>query len=624
MYIPLRNHSHYSLLMSSQRTDDIAEQCSSHGYEYAGITDISSMSGCVAFIKSCNSNKIKPIIGSEVTLKDGSSITLFCRNINGWKKLLKIISRANDVDNFDDIPKIDINELSKMVSVDEFICIDGYVGSYLFNSIITNTESSFFSTDSESAVKCLKESWSNDIESHIENMKSIFGQYFLEINNFDNETFPMTKLMSECILSIRSKEIQDILIPGSSSYYVNRKDSIDHRILLCSGLKTTIKDLEDKIVSLKNINLLKFIRSNDYYIKSPQEISKKYPDYIISNIDKIPKLIDNFSVLSNPKLPNFNCPNNMSQNDYLKSLCRDGWRKLINPLCLDDQKTLLYKNRVLEELSVIEEANLAGYFLIVQDYVNHFKSKGNLLGPGRGSAAGSLVAFLLGITLIDPIKYNLLFSRFYNKGRNTKDHISLPDIDVDFPPSIREDVIEYLKEKYFPENVCQMVTFSRLQGRSILKEVLRINNFCGFQIMNQITENIPSDAAISDELEIMENPSTIIWALENLKDKLSDFCWMDEEGKLQGEYSKAFEQAIRLEGLYKSQGKHAAGVVISLEKLDDICPMIMPSNGDIKIAGMEMGHLEAIGCVKFDILGVSLLERITGTIEDINKTKEDL
>ena len=270
-------------------------------------------------------------------------------------------------------------------------------------------------------------------------------------------------------------------------------------------------------------------------------------------------------------------------------------------------------DRIKYELQVIEEANLAGYFLIVQDYVNWAKNQGWLIGCGRGSAAGCLISYLLNITSIDPIKYELLFSRFYNRGRNTKDHISLPDIDIDFPITKRQYVIDYLRTKYGKDRVCQMATFGRLQGRGALKEVLRVNNVCDFETMNLITKNLPQEAEINDQMEESDETSIIRWTLQNEPQDLIDWCKMDEEGNLSGEYAQFFEQAIRLEGTYKSQGKHAAGVIVAAEPLDKVCPMIRDKNSDEKIAGMNMGDLESMGHVKLDILGVVVLDKLMKT-----------
>ena len=378
-----------------------------------------------------------------------------------------------------------------------------------------------------------------------------------------------------------------------------------------------MKKLDQKITEKKDLDSLRFIRSSNYYIKGMTFLRDNYDIKLVRNLLKIPELVDNINILSKPKLPAFTTPDNSSEDEYLKQLCRNGWKKLIANK-IDASKHDTYKDRVLKELEVIKKANLAGYFLIVQDYVNHFRNLGCLVGPARGSGGGSLVCYLTGITLIDPIQYSLLFERFYNEGRNTEDHVSLPDIDVDFPPDYRDSVIQYLKDKYGESKVCQMLTFGKLAGRSILKEVLRVNESCGFDEMNQITEKIPNEAAISDLLEEMENPSVIRWALENDKNSLIDYCWIDDNDELQGEYAKVFQQAMRMEGIFKTQGKHAAGVVIASNNLQEICPMVKSSRSSEQIAGMEMGDLEAIGCVKFDILGVNLLKKISETVQEVN------
>ena len=220
---------------------------------------------------------------------------------------------------------------------------------------------------------------------------------------------------------------------------------------------------------------------------------------------------------------------------------------------------------------------------------------------------------------MDPIEFDLLFERFYNAGRNTQDHISLPDIDIDVPASKRDEVINYIRSKYGTVQVGQMVTFGRLQGRSALKEVLRMNEACSFDEMNVITKSLPHEHEISDLLTDMDEPSVIKWALINQPDILRDYCRIDDSGELEGEYSKLFEQAMRIEGTFKSQGKHAAGVVISSHNLSDVCPMVRDKKGCEKIAGMEMTDLEAMGHVKFDILGVSLLDKLMGVRDQLGK-----
>lgn len=611
----LRNHSHYSLLLSTSKCEQITKVCKESGYEFAGITDIATISGCVNFIQACKSDGIKAIIGSEIILSDQSRITLICKNNSAWTQMLKIISIANGPLNYDETPRIEFDELVKNINHDDFICIDGYVGSRLFSLVISNQECVFESLDDDGIRNCLIEDYMDIAKKYVEFMRSIFKNYYLEVNNTDHESYPITKIMKEIILEIDPNN--DFSIPDTSSYYPERKDAIDHRVLICTKLKTTMKKLDQKITEKKDLDSLRFIRSSNYYIKGMTFLRDNYDVKLIRNLLKIPELVDNINILSKPKLPAFTTPDNSSEDEYLKQLCRNGWKKLIANK-IDASKHDTYKDRVLKELEVIKKANLAGYFLIVQDYVNHFRNLGCLVGPARGSGGGSLVCYLTGITLIDPIQYSLLFERFYNEGRNTEDHVSLPDIDVDFPPDYRDSVIQYLKDKYGESKVCQMLTFGKLAGRSILKEVLRVNESCGFDEMNQITEKIPNEAAISDLLEEMENPSVIRWALENDKNSLIDYCWIDDNDELQGEYAKVFQQAMRMEGIFKTQGKHAAGVVIASNNLQEICPMVKSSRSSEQIAGMEMGDLEAIGCVKFDILGVNLLKKISETVQEVN------
>lgn len=234
----------------------------------------------------------------------------------------------------------------------------------------------------------------------------------------------------------------------------------------------------------------------------------------------------------------------------------------------------------------------------------------------HNSAAGCLVSYLIGITSINPLKYNLIFERFYSAGRNTKERVSLPDIDVDVPILKREQVVEYIKNKYGHANVSQMITFNTMKGRGALKDVLRVYGNITFDEMNKITKHIPDEAKISDELQEMKEEtgesSIIRWSLEHNAEELKEWCYIDDNGELQGPLAKRFEQAIRLEGTKTNQSKHAAGIAMSSVALQEICPMIHDGKSDQSIAGMEMQDLEAIGVIKFDILGIALLDKVMG------------
>jgi len=411
-------------------------------------------------------------------------------------------------------------------------------------------------------------------------------------------------------------------------YYTNKEDAPLHRILLCSAMKTTQPKINTKIRTGDTFDNQIFFETNDFYLKNQTEIT----EVLVSDADSIEQLEEiynkckEYDILNKPMLPNFQTPNGESEEEYLKQLCRDGWARLLleTGKVEDPENKEIYLDRFITEFDVIKSANLFGYFLIVQDIISHVNEMGWLSGPGRGSAAGCLISYLVGITQIDPIEFDLLFERFYNSGRNTEDNISLPDIDMDVPGNKRDEIIGYLKDKYGHGNVSQMLTFGRLQGRSALKEVLRINAACGFSEMNEITKAIPNEAEISDQLQEMdeEDRSIIRWALEYNPDDLRDYCFLNDNDELDGDYAEFFDQAIKIEGTFKTQGKHAAGIVISAEELSKVCPMVNPRSGEEKIAGLEMSDLEALGHVKFDVLGINLLDKIMKIQELIHPIKE--
>jgi DNA polymerase-3 subunit alpha len=392
-------------------------------------------------------------------------------------------------------------------------------------------------------------------------------------------------------------------------YYVTKDEAEAHRVLLCSGMKTTLPKIQKLIKSGEQVDNHKFFTTDDFYLPEPHEIKDSEEE--IKLLNKICDMCEDYEIASKPMLPKFECPDGLDEDEYLTDLCRTGWKNRLIPQgkISDPDKKEEYLQRIKKELDVIFKANLSGYFLIVQDIINSVKKRGWLAGPGRGSAAGCLVSYLIGVTEVDPIEYDLIFERFYNEGRNTDEYISLPDIDMDVPAEHRDEVIYYIKEKYGQDKVGQMITFGRLQGRAALKEVLRINDAVSFMEMNRITDGIPDEATISDQLELMEDRSIIKWTLENEPDELKNWCSMDEDGTLSGSLAHLFEQAIKIEGTNKSQGKHPAGVIISKHNLADACPMTLDKTGDPVVA-FEMTALEAQGHVKFDVLGIDLLSKI--------------
>lgn len=409
----------------------------------------------------------------------------------------------------------------------------------------------------------------------------------------------------------------------ADTYYVNKSDADLHRIVLCSSMKTTVPKIKKDMQS-KEVENQVFFESNDFFVKNRTEIAEIIlSDNKSKEFKEIYDKCESYDILNKPILPKFDIPKKFkNEGDYLRHLARQGWMTLLHDKIESEEERQIYGDRFNKEFAVIEKANLFGYFLIVWDILNWCREKDWMVGPGRGSAAGCLISYLIGITQIDPIEFDLLFERFYNEGRNTEDHISLPDVDMDVPGKKRDEIIARLKEKYGRDNVSQMITFGRLQGRSAIKEVLRVNAACGFGEMNEITKSIPDEAAISDQLAEMdeEDRSIIRWTLINNPDDLRDYCHINDKGELDGDYAEFFRQAIEIEGTFKTQGKHAAGVVISADQLHKVCPMVNPRTGTEKVAGLEMADLEALGHVKFDILGINLLDKLMKIQEIINES----
>jgi len=613
-YSVLHAHSHYSLLDGLSKPSKMAERCVSAGIKTCAITDHGSISGCVQFYKEMKAKNIKPILGCEIYIckedshireKDNNNLShflLLAKNLTGWRSLINIVSETNKAENFYHKPRISFDRLANFLD-GNIIGFCGHLGSTL-SDIIEENEKDY-------AQKSL---------SFIAYMKEIFGQdnFFLEAQLMDQDMNPKQKIMTNIMreLGIKSKTK---VIATPDAHYCERKDAIDQRILLCNNLKTTLIDINKKLLANEDVPMSCFFKSDSFHIPDPEEMISWHTEEEIENTTYIDSLCEDYSILSKPMLPDFKCPNNQTPEEYLRQLCRNGWKAKIANVIPED-KHGPYVDRIKFELDILQKAGLSSYFLIVQDIVEYVKSNNWLPGPGRGSAAGCLVSYLIGITDIDPIRYDLLFERFYNEGRNTADHISMPDIDVDVPINKREFIIDYIKKKYGADKVSQMITFNTMKGRGALKEVLRVYDNVSFEEMNRITKFIPDESKIADELQEMKEDtgeaSIIRWALENNVDKLKEWCYISEDGSLAGPMAKRFEQAIRLEGTKSNQSKHAAGVVISGQKLDSLCPMVYDSKNKQSIAGMEMQDLEGLGLIKFDILGVAMLDKIM-TISDI-------
>jgi DNA polymerase-3 subunit alpha len=606
----------FSLLDGLSKPEQMAERCLEIGASACALTDHGNIAGSVKFYTAMKKAGIKPILGCELYIceqdpsikeKDNRNLSHFivlAKNYQGWKDLIKIVSSSNKPDFYYHKARLDLKTLGSLNS-GNLIAITGHLGSTLADNILDNYN--------------LKEDWLALGIKHVSYIKELFNDHvFLEAQLMDCNNLPVQKILTDAIRKI-GQATNTKIICTPDAHYASKEDAVDQRILLCNNLKTTFPDISRKISNDEDVPMGCFFTSDNYHILSQEEIKELHTDEEITNTNIVADMVEDYDILSKPKLPPFNCPEGYNPDEYLRELCRTGWReKITNIIRQEDQKP--YLDRIKYELEVLQGAGLSSYFLIVQDIVNYVRQNHWLPGPGRGSAAGCLVSYLIGITSIDPIKYNLFFDRFYNSGRNTKDRISMPDIDVDVPINKREIIIEYIKQKYGYDKVSQMVTFNTIKGRGALKDVLRVYGNVSFEEMNKITKNIPDEAKIADELQEMKEEtgesSIIRWALENNAEKLKEWCYIDDNNELQGPLAKRFEQAIRLEGTKSNQSKHAAGIAISAEPLSEICPMVYDSKNQQLIAGMEMQDLESIGIIKFDILGVAMLDKIM-TITDL-------
>ena len=588
--IPFHIHTINSLMDGICKPEKLAKRVKELGYTSCMVTDHGNVSGCIKFHVEIKKQGIKPILANEMYICHLDShikndenrkldhMLVCAKNKVGWQKLMQITSYSNHPDNFYYKPRLDLNKLEKECNK-EFFVFTGHPGSILYNYI----------NDYEAAKLC------------IEDLKKRFGNnnVIIELQLFKFTSLDEQKKNLEEVNFLRklSKDTNTRAVACQDIHYINQEDAILQRIILSSNLGKTL----EQINSMKEKPMAGFFDNDCFYLPSQEQMyDLGYTDEELdmSFIDKQCELYD---IQNQPILPKF-CEN---ESELMLKLCGDGWKKKSLPTW-DKQ---LYSNRVKMELEVFNEFGLNGYFLIVQDYINWAKNKGMFCSCGRGSSSGSLVSYLLNITEVDPIEYDLSFERFINKSRMTKENMALPDIDSDFPSDGRELVIEYIKEKYGKDNVAQIATFGCLKGKAAIKEVLRMYKVCDFETMNEITQDMPDEAAIADELEEQNEDSIINWCLRNDPKIFKDYCQL-EDGKLIGQYAKYFEMAIELEGIYKSQGKHAAGIIVTDRPIYELAPVIYDNKNHNPIIALDKKDAEKIGLVKYDILGLSCLTKI--------------
>ena len=636
-YIPLHVHSHFSLLDALSKPHDISNRCIEIGSSACAITDHGSISSHIQFLqaikntcvcgklKSSHPNSecskfqcanLKPLLGCEfyVSKEDAliknernrrlSHLPIIARNDAGWRDMVQMVSMSNQKEIFYHKPRLDLERIASFAEKGNLMAFSGHMGSDMANILF----------DDEGD---LSNQWRVEGGRLARFFQNAFSKknFYLEVQLMDNKAFPKQRIIAECIRKI-SKDTGIPCVATPDAHYARKEDAQDQRILLCANMKTTLQQ-----ANRPEFGLAGFFRSSQYHIPSHEELQQWHTEEELDNTLEFASRIESYEkILRAPMLPDFSCPGGMNADDYLRHLCIEGWKNKILGV-VSQTKHVEYGERVKKELGVLQGAGLSSYFLIVSDIIDFVRDNGWLPGPGRGSVSGSLVSYLVGITAIDPMPYGLIFERFYNAGRNTDEHISMPDIDMDVPKYSREHIIDYIRKKYGEDHVGQMVTFQTMKGRGAIKDVLRAYGGISFEEMNKITKNIIEEHKISDELQKMKEDrgesSIIQWCLENTPNKLDEWCRMDDDGKLVGPLANRFAQAMRLEGTKTVQSKHAAGIVIAPEPLCNMCPMVLDIESGRQNAGFEMNDLEAVGGLKFDVLGVTLLDKAMGVQQDL-------
>ena len=564
----LHVHTEYSLLDGSSKIKELAVRAKELGMDSMAITDHGAMYGVIDFYRAAREAGIKPILGCEVYVAPGSRfdrenvhgedryyhLVLLAENNEGYQNLMKIVSKGY-VDGFYYKPRVDMEVLKTYHKgiIALSACLAGEVPRFLARGLYEEAK--------EAVLK----------------YQEIFGRgnYFLELQDHG---IPMQRQVNQGIIRL-SRELDIPLAATNDCHYINAEDWEAHDILLCIQ---TGKKVADE-------NRMRY-EGGQYYVKSEEEMRELF-SYIPEAIDNTAKIAERCNVeieFGVTKLPRYEVPEGYDSWGYLNHLCSEGFKERYP----EDDGTL--KERLEYELGVIKSMGYVDYFLIVWDFINFARSHGIAVGPGRGSAAGSIVSYCLKITNIDPIRYQLLFERFLNPER-----VSMPDIDVDFCYERRQEVIDYVVEKYGKDQVAQIVTFGTLAARGVIRDVGRVMDL-PYSLCDQVSKMVPAELNITLDLALKKNPE-----LKGLYDT-------DEQ------VHKLIDMSRRLEGLPRHTSMHAAGVVISRTNIDEYVPLSRGSDGTITTQ-FTMTTLEELGLLKMDFLGLRTLTVLQDAVAMIQK-----
>lgn len=586
--------SHYSIKQAYGSPEVLVKRAKELGCKSVALTDYNSISGCINFYESAKKADIKPILGCTFSLR-GGRITVLAKNLDGWKALIKLVSISYTKEFYDEVnekPYLSLDKLKEFGT--NLIFIIGVPGDIVHSLIFT------FSSQHLKREEILNNIVADPLSTLIRFYESL-QPFSVYIGLSPNQT-DYTNWFNEVV---RDSNLPSIIL--SNSHYPTPGDHLYFKLLLCSKLKTTRNKFE--AIALQNESELLRYKPNSWSIPDESVISTFFTEEEIKRTNEVAESIGEYSVLSAPRLPKFECPQGKTDHEYLKELCREGWKKKLIPSGKVDKEEdkQVYLQRIKMELESIGSNNLSSYFLIVADFIKFIYLSGWRTTSCRGSVGGCLTAYLSGITAIDPIEYKLYYSRFFNDARKG----SMPDIDVDMPVAHREKVIEYVRNKYGRDRVGHLATFGEMKGATAIKEVLRINDVCSFEQMNELTRCIPELGKVADEMENTGEDSLLLFTLKYRPEKLQDWVRYNKEtDTIEGDMAEWFKIAIKLEGTIQSIGKHASALVVFEEPLSNVCPMINDKSGDEPMVGFEMKSSERAGLVKLDFLSLQSLDKI--------------
>ena len=565
----LHVHTEYSLLDGSNKIKEYVARVKELGMDSAAITDHGVMYGVIDFYRAAREAGINPILGCEVYVAPGSRfdrevgsgddryyhLVLLAENNQGYSNLMKIVSKAF-VEGFYYKPRVDLELLEKYHEgiIALSACLAGEVARYLARGMYEDAK-----------IVALR-------------YQDIFGKgnFFLELQ--DHGILEQQTVNQQLLRMHRETGID--LVATNDVHYTMAEDAEPHDVLLCLQ---TQKKLSDE-------NRMRY-EGGQYYVKSPEEMARLFP-YALEALENTHKIAERCHVeieFGVTKLPKYDVPDGLTSWEYLNKLCYEGLEQRYHPVTEELKKRLNY------ELSTIKNMGYVDYFLIVWDFIKYARDNDIMVGPGRGSAAGSLVAYTLGITQLDPIRYDLLFERFLNPER-----VSMPDIDVDFCFERRQEVIDYVRRKYGDDCVVQIVTFGTLAARGVIRDVGRVLDMPYAQV-DTIAKMIPQELNITIDKALGMNPE------------------LRKAYEEQDDIHRLIDLAKRLEGLPRHTSMHAAGVVISQKDVSEYVPLSRAQDGSI-VTQFTMTTLEELGLLKMDFLGLRTLTVIQNAVKMVEKS----